>query len=112
MHRFVRLALAAAEMATIPVAGCFIELDPHQPDWQSRRPGLSQLVTSSDDAGAPQFRFRVPRLSDIRDLVPKLRLQSRSADHLCSTLTGGCGASAPTRSHRLVATPYEALPAV
>lgn len=112
MNRFVRLALAAAEMAIIPAAGCFIELDPHQPDWQSRRPGLSQVVTSSDDASAPQFRFRVPRLSDIRDLVPKLRLQSRSADCLCSMLTGGCGASTPIQPRRWVAAPYDAPPVV
>jgi hypothetical protein len=112
MHRFLKLALAAAEMAIIPVAGCLIELDPHQPDWQSRRPGLSQVVTSSEDSSAPQFRFRVPRLSDISDLVPKLRLQSRSANHLCATPSGGCGASTPPQPHRLVAAPHEAPPAV
>jgi hypothetical protein len=112
MNRFVRLALAAAEMAIIPVAGCFIELDPHQPDWESRRPGLSQVVTSNEDSSASQFRFRVPGLSDIRDLVPKLRLQSRSADHLCSTLTEGCRASTPIQPHRVVAVPYDAPPAV
>jgi hypothetical protein len=111
MNRFVRLALAAAEMAIIPVAGCFIELDP-QPDWESRRPGLSQIVTSNADSGAPQFRFRVPRLSEIRDLVPKLRLQSRSAEHLCSTLTDGCRATTPIQPHRVVAAPYDAPPAV
>jgi hypothetical protein len=112
MYRFVRLALVVAEMSSVPIAGYLIEFDSHQSGWEVRRSGASQVTTLSDDSSRRQFRFRVPKLGEIRDLIPKPRLPSPSENELRSTSIDDWGRRTPRQPRKLAAALYDVPPVI
>lgn len=80
MARFFKTALIIAEMSSIPIAGCLIDFDSPQSDFTVKRLGVAQETASNEDLNPRTFRFRIPRASELRDLIPKYRLPSSMAE--------------------------------
>jgi hypothetical protein len=80
MARFFKVALIIAEMSSIPIAGCLIDFDSPQSDFTVKRLGVAHATASNEDINPRKFRFRIPRASELRDLIPKYKLPSSMAE--------------------------------
>lgn len=80
MPRFFKTALIIAELSSIPIAGCLIDFDSQQSDMTVKRLGVVHETASHEDINPRAFRFRIPRASEQRDLIPRYKLPSSTAE--------------------------------
>jgi len=80
MARLFKVALIIAEMSSIPIAGCLIDIDSQRSDLTLKRLGVVHVTASQEDINPRKFRFRIPRASELRDLIPKYKLPFSMAE--------------------------------
>lgn len=76
MARYFKVVLIIAEMSSIPIAGFLIDFDSPQSDFTVKRLGVAHETASNQDLNPRTFRFRIPRASELRDLIPKYKSPS------------------------------------
>ncbi len=68
MRRFFRSAFVVTGMASVPIAGYLIDFDASALRTPVVRT-LASNVTENVQEGPVQFRFRIPRMSELREFV-------------------------------------------
>ena len=71
MLRFLKVAWIITELASVPIAGYLFDPGGQPSDWKIVRLGVLPASLSNEDANPRTFRFRIPRASELRDLVPR-----------------------------------------